>query len=237
MRPDATVVMFQRWEHLLFLHWRWDVSAIQASLPPGLQVDTFNGEAWVGLVPLFMRHIRPPFLPAMGPLSNFLELNLRTYVYDALGRPGLYFYSLDCDQPLAVTGARLLDLRYEHAEMRASIEPDGTVAFEAQRLGTSERSSFRYREEGPRKRARPGSLEFFLIERYRLFASDDSTGALKTIRVHHAPYEIRGAQVDTWGEIALQQAGLGLPNRYPEHVCAADPLEVEVFVPESVSAP
>src|SRR3954470_607640 len=101
-RPDGMVVLKQRWEELLFLHWRWDPDAVQATLPPGLTVDTCQGAAWLGLVPLFMRNVHPRFVPAVSWMSDFLEVNLRTYVFDSRGRPGIYFYSLDCDQPVVV---------------------------------------------------------------------------------------------------------------------------------------
>src|SRR4051794_23166725 len=78
-RPSGPVLMYQRWEQLLFLHWKWDPIQIQMTLPPGLTVDTFENSAWVGLVPLFMRNVRPRFVPAVPLVSDFLELNLRTY--------------------------------------------------------------------------------------------------------------------------------------------------------------
>jgi uncharacterized protein len=95
-------VMFQRWLHLLFLHWPVEPRTIQSTLPPGLQVDTFSGQGWIGIVPFFMRGVRPVGLPSIVGPSNFLELNLRTYVRDRDGRPGIWFYSLDANQPLAV---------------------------------------------------------------------------------------------------------------------------------------
>ena len=227
--------MFQRWEHLLFLHWRYDIATVQALLPPGLTVDAWNGSAWVGLVPLFMRDVRPRFVPPVSMLSDFYELNLRTYVYDTLGRPGLYFFSLDCDQPVAVeTARRLLHLRYEHGAITASAESDGWVIFETQRTGTVLKSSFSYRAIGPASEATEDSLDFFLIERYRLFASDANGERLKTIRVCHAPYRIRAAEVTQWGDAALRLAGLPSPERVPDHLCSADPVEVEVFAPERV---
>jgi len=94
--------MYQRWRRLLFLHWDWDVAAVQATLPAGLTVDPWEGRAWLGVVPFRMEGVRPRFLPAMGGLSNFPELNVRTYVRDERGRAGVWFYSLDCAQPIAV---------------------------------------------------------------------------------------------------------------------------------------
>src|SRR4051812_29728504 len=225
-RPDGPVVMLQRWEHLLFLHWHYDVATVQASLPPGLTVDSWNGSAWVGLVPLFMRDVRPRFVPAIPAISDFLELNLRTYVYDAMGRPGLYFYSLDCDQPLAVeTARRMLHLRYEHSAMAASMGVDGWVDFEAQRSGTAAKERFRYRPFGRGAEASPESLEFFLIERYRLFASDSAGEQLNSIRVCHAPYRIHAAEVAQWSDGVLRLAGFAAPGRDPDHICAAETVE------------
>lgn len=234
-RPDGPVVMLQRWEHLLFLHWRYDAATVQATLPPGLTVDTWDGAAWLGLVPLFMRDVRPRFVPPIPALSDFLEVNMRTYVYDALGRPGIYFYSLDCDQPLAVEAARrLLHLRYEHAELKAAADAEGGVTFEAQRVGTGSRSHFRYRPFGPAVEAADDTIEFFLVERYRLFTADDAGEQLRSVRVCHAPYRIRSVEVAQWGDAMLRLAGFEAPGREPDHVCAAEPVDVEVFAPEPV---
>lgn len=237
-RPEGHVVMHQRWEHLLFLHWRWDAASIQATLPAGLTVDTWDGVAWVGLVPLFMRHVRPPMLPPLGPLSNFLELNLRTYVYDAAGRPGIYFYALECDQPLAVAGGRLADLNYQAAEMNARVDEHGWVEFESRRASSAERAGFRYRpRQGDAILAKADSLEFFLIERYRLFAADESGPTLETIRVHHAPYRLMEAHVEVWSDAPLRHARLGAPGRTPDHICAAEAVSLEVFAPEKAAPP
>ena len=99
-------MMHHAWRDLLFLHWRVDPERIQRTLPPGLTVDVFDGAAYVGIVPFFMCDIRPRGLPAMPGLSNFMELNVRTYVHDAQGTPGVWFYSLDCNSRLTVWGAR-----------------------------------------------------------------------------------------------------------------------------------
>jgi uncharacterized protein YqjF (DUF2071 family) len=228
-------VMYQRWEHLLFLHWRYDAATVQATLPPGLTVDTWNGSAWLGLVPLFMREVRPRFVPPIPVMSDFFEVNLRTYVYDATGRPGLYFYSLDCNQPLAVEAARrLLHLRYEHCAIDAAAVADGWVNFEARRPGADRGSTFRYRPFGPTAEAAPDSIEFFLVERYRLFASDSAGEQLNSIRVCHPPYQIRSVQVTQWSDLTLKMAGFAGPERDPDHVCAANSVEVETFAPERV---
>src|SRR5260370_6090712 len=99
-------VMFQRWSHLLFFHWMCDPEMVQQTLPRGLTVDTYEGMAWIGIVPFCMRRVRPTLLTFLS--SIFLELNLRTYIRDQNGRPSVWFYSLDANHPLAVLTARLL---------------------------------------------------------------------------------------------------------------------------------
>ena len=94
-KPKLPTVMYQRWEELLFLHWPVEPQVVAEVLPPGLGVDTYKGKAWLGVVPFSMRGVRPRFLPAVPGLSSFPELNLRTYVVDKRGRPGVWFYSLD----------------------------------------------------------------------------------------------------------------------------------------------
>ncbi len=111
--PAGPAVMRQRWKDLLFLHWKWDEPQLQATLPPGLTVDTFEGNAWLGVVPFFMCGVRPSLHPPVPLLSNFLALNVRTFVRDSEGKPGVWFYSLDCNQPVAVSvvSAALRQLR------------------------------------------------------------------------------------------------------------------------------
>lgn len=229
--------MWQRWERLLFLHWSWDAAAIQATLPPGLTVDTFNGRGWIGVVPFFMRGVRPAWLPPFPGLANFLELNVRTYVFDAKGRPGVWFYSLDCNQPIAVKAARtFFHLLYERAEMTAVVDENGLVDYRALRRGTERESRFCYRENGDATLAVPGSLEFFLIERYRLFSYDERRGRLFTGRVWHEPYRVRGAEVSEWDDVMLRVDGFDSPGRPPDHLCAAEAVQVRVFSPERVGA-
>jgi uncharacterized protein YqjF (DUF2071 family) len=236
MRPASRVVMRQRWAKLLFLHWAWDAAAVQRTLPAGLTVETFDGRAWLGLVPFFMRDVRPAGLPAVPGISNFLELNVRTYVHDASGRPGVWFYSLDCNQWLAVKIARtLFHLPYEHATMSAEIAAaTGEVTYRARRRGTENTSQFRYRATGPGCEAAAGSREFFLVERYTLFAHDARRGRLHAGRVAHAPYRVGDTAVAQWDDTMLRLAGFDPHGRAPDHVCRAADVAVEIFPLETV---
>ncbi|MBC8149439.1 MAG: DUF2071 domain-containing protein [Verrucomicrobiaceae bacterium] len=149
--------MFQRWSELLFLHWEIDPDLVKERLPDHLSVDIHEGKTYLGLVPFFMQKVRPRFLPCAPWLSNFLELNVRVYVHDQHGRPGVWFFSLDCNQPIAVELARrLFHLPYQHASMSA--EPaDGFRNYSCLRKGQEPPASYLYRGDGEVQHASPGS--------------------------------------------------------------------------------
>ncbi|HYF33783.1 MAG TPA: DUF2071 domain-containing protein [Prosthecobacter sp.] len=226
--PAQPFVMHQRWHHLLFLHWRFDAAVIQATLPPGLVVDTFDGSAWVAIVPFFMRGIRPRFTPNVPGISNFLEANVRTYVHDARGRSGVWFYSLDCNQPLAVWTARtFFSLPYHHARMCATHAPDGTIHYRSHRQRAPAGSLFTYRIDSPTHPAEPGTLEFFLAERYLLFSS--TVRGLRVGQVFHTPYPLASVQVPQWDAQLIALAGLPAPERPPDHLIASPGVNVRVY--------
>lgn len=224
--------MFQRWSDLLFLHWEWDAADLQSRLPAGLHIDTFDGKAWLGVVPFFMERIRPRFLPPLPWISWFMELNVRTYVHDDQGRPGVWFFSLDCDQPIAVWTARsFFRLPYEHAAMRGR-RTGGKVEYHCHRINQppSASADFAYRLATPAHEAASGSLEFFLVERYLLFSNTPS--GLRTGQVHHQPYMIATPRLDAWSAAPLQWNGWTAHSRPPDHVLGSSGVDVEVFALE-----
>jgi uncharacterized protein YqjF (DUF2071 family) len=226
--PDQPVVMRQRWEDLLFLHWASDPAEIQKRLPPGLHVDTFDGKGWIAIVPFFMKGIRPRFCPAMPGLSNFLEMNLRTYVHDDQGRPGVWFDCLDCNQSLAVWTARtLFHLPYQNAQMSATKTPAGMIHYCSQRRGDAVTSEFAYRIKPETHLAEPGSLEFFLAERYLLFTQTPS--GLRCGRVHHAPYPLAEVELEKWDADLFRINGYATPKRPPDHVIGSPGVQVQVY--------
>ncbi len=235
-RPDRSPVMFQRWRELLFLHWVWDPADIQRTLPPGLTVDTFEGKAYLGIVPFYMRQVRPRFCPTVPGLSNFLELNVRTYVYDERGVAGVWFYSLDANQWLAVQAARLFfKLPYFYAKMAADKNRvSGEVTYRCGRRGTDpdRASRFRYRPAGQLYQAKTHSLEFFLVERYILFAR--LGGGLATGQVHHSPYPLYPAEIPEWDAHAIEWDGFAPPERPPDHVLMSPGVTVDIFGLERV---
>ena len=235
-RPPAGPVMFQQWRELLFLHWEYPVVEIQRTLPEGLFVDTLAGKGYLGIVPFFMQNIRPRFLPAVPGLSNFMEMNLRTYVHDHAGVPGVWFYSLDANQPLAVAIARrFFHLPYEHATMRSSRTADGAIRYQSQRRGdeaNGEGCVFEYAPGAELPTAAPASLEFFLIERYRLYAA--AGGHLWRGAVFHQPYPLCRARVTAWNEHLLSLNGFTPTGRRPDHIIMSRGVDVAVFPLEQV---
>lgn len=228
--------MYQQWRDLLFLHWEYSVAAIQATLPDGLFVDTVGGNAYLGIVPFFMRNIRPRFLPAAPGVSNFMEMNLRTYVHDRAGVPGVWFYSLDANQRLAVAVARrFFHLPYEHATMKSSRTPEGRIHYESRRTGeraNGARCVFEYAPGAEVPQPAPGSLEFFLVERYRLYSS--APDGLRRGAVFHQPYPLCHAKVTAWDEQLLTLNGFSPTGRPPDHIIMSRGVDVSVFPLESV---
>jgi len=232
--PDRLPVMYQSWRHLLFLHWAWDPAEIQRSLPEGLYVDTFDGSAWLGVVPFWMDAIRPRWCPAVPGLSWFLELNLRTYVHTADGTPGVWFYSLDCNRSVAVWAARtFFSLPYVHAT-QSGVRPQGetgSTEFRSKRRGPSLPNAFTYGAKtgavaGP---ALAGTLEYFLVERYRLFSWRKRERRLFEGQVSHTPYVISPARVLRADCSLFEENGWVAPKRGADHAVVSSGVDVSIY--------
>lgn len=219
LEPDAPVVLHQNWLHLGFLHWEVPYAELQALVPPRLTVDTFEGKAYVGIVPFTLTGVRPTLVPPLPWVSSFHEINVRTYVHVEGRDPGVWFFSLDASSTIAVAAARATyKLPYFEAEV-AFKESGGAmpvIDFHSRRTdarGPSPASArIRYQpEEGPVGPARPGTLEHFLVERYILYAEDEQR-TLHRARVHHAPYPLQKAIVHEIDETLVWAAGVRRPE-------------------------
>jgi uncharacterized protein len=227
--PAATPIMYQTWSDLLFLHWEWDPEEIQATLPPGLYVDRFGEKAYVGVTPFRMLDVRASFLPEIPGVSDFLELNVRTYVHDERGRPGVWFYSLDLNHGLGVLLAKsFYSLPYHSATMQAE-ERAGLIQFQCRRQTAQEQSVIYYRREPKTIGSPPGSLPYFLTERYLLYSYSTRTRKLYTARVHHAPWELFQAHVGKYDETMLRLNGLNPRLRPPNHQWCGSPVRVKIY--------
>ena len=237
-RPAGPPVMYQSWADLAFLHWEIDPALIEATLPPGLGVDTFEGRAYVGLVPFYMQNIRLRGLPKVPGTVNFLEMNVRTYVYDKAGTPGVWFYSLDADNPLACAVAqRRFHLPYYSAKMSAQRLGDEVHYQCAPKRGTSEhRSTIHYRGTGDDVSGPPGTIEYFLAERYRLFAWQPNREPLLVGSVAHSPSRLETAQVSECQAGAMKWCGFEIDDRPPDLAHFSAGVDVEVFALNSVES-
>jgi uncharacterized protein YqjF (DUF2071 family) len=231
--PVQPVVIYQKWRDLFFAHWSFPADVIQRTLPEGLAVDKFHGKAWVGVIPLFMKGVHPRFVPAVPIISDFLELNVRTYVLDREGRPGVWFYSLDCNQPLAIAAARVgYYLNYMEAKMDAVEGENGMIDYRCARAGSGKTSRFWYGGKGIAHFAEPGTLDFFLIERYLLFSRDPASGDIFCGRVHHEPYPLLHPQMAAWDAVMLELNGLPVPEGPPEQIHFSPGVDVKTYAME-----
>ena len=230
VRPDRRVVMFQKWRSLLFLHWAVPPDEVRKLLPTGLELDLHEGTAYVGLVPFTMRGIRPVGLPAVRWLSDFHETNVRTYVHIHGRDPGVWFFSLDAANPVAVAIARaLFHLPYYHARMSLTHHPGGAITYRSTRLKAGASPAACHisgRPVGAVSPAEVGTLEHFLLERYYLYST--RRGRLYRGQVHHSPYPAQAAETLDIEETLLDAAGLvRLPDRPLVHF--AKGVDVEIF--------
>jgi uncharacterized protein YqjF (DUF2071 family) len=208
-----------RWRDLLFAHYPIAPDRLRPRLPDGVSLDTFDGQAWLGVVALTMTDVRPSVAP-FG--RTFPQLNLRTYV-TMDGDPGVYFLSMDADERLAVTVARrTLGVPYYLAD--ASIRRHGAeVTVESERVQAGEPDArFRatYAPDGPLKPIADGSFEAFAIDRYRLYLP--GRNAVYTATLDHDPWRLRTATADVEAETLFSAAGVGRPSAAPRlHVAPA----------------
>jgi len=213
--PDSPWIMTQTWHDLLFAHWPVAIDTLRPLVPPVFPIDLFDRQAWLGIVPFRMTNVAPRGVPAVPWLSAFPELNVRTYV-TVDGRPGVYFFSLDAGNPVAVRLARrLARLPYFTATMACTAR-DGWIHYRSLRKpgGPAARFEARYRPAGPPVPPSPGSLEYFLTERYRLYTTGPSA-APYSLDIHHPPWGLQPADAGIVANTMAEAAGLTLASGAP----------------------
>ncbi len=209
LRPLGRPAGFQRWRHLLFLHWAVEPELVQRVLPPELEVEVFGGKAWLGVVPFTMRDVAPRWSPSVPGISHFHELNVRSYVRRG-NESGVWFFSLDAASTVAVLAARAgWHLPYHRASMTLTLEGE-RAQYQSRRRWPKPlpaELACDYRIGADRGHATRGTLEYFLLERYVLFAPDGS-GRMRIGRVHHVPYPVHDAHVARLEHSMTAAAGL-----------------------------
>jgi uncharacterized protein len=210
--PPGWPIMYQWWGKLLFLHWPLPVESLRPLIPDPLIIDTFDSTAWIGITPFTMWGVRPAFLPPLPVLSESHELNVRTYVY-LDGVPGIWFFSLDASNSIAALIARLtFYLPYFNARMSLE-QRDQTFYFTSKRThpGAAPVEFEAVWTVGERlPQSEPGSLTFFLTERYCLYSARGDN--LYRARIFHRPWPLHEARLLSCNSTMIESQGLASPR-------------------------
>jgi len=211
--PQRPSIGRMSWNDLLFMHWRVDEKILRNVVPADLEIDLFEGEAWLGVIPFVMTDVRPRFIPSVFA-SNFPELNVRTYVRYR-EKAGVWFFSLDAASRLAVRAARrFFHLPYQFARMAASFDGE-SIEYRSQRAGRpGVQLLCRYKPVGPAVRFRSETLDSWLTERYCLFAANP-VGEVFRGDIYHEPWQLQPAEVEIEANTMTAPLGLTLPHEMP----------------------
>jgi uncharacterized protein YqjF (DUF2071 family) len=221
--PAGPWVMRQTWHDLLFAHWQVPPALLRPLIPESLAIDTFNGAAWVGVVPFRMTAVRLRGTPYTPFADAFPELNVRTYVVprsvdgEPTGKPGVWFFSLDAGSHLAVEAARRwFLLPYFSARMTATEEGKGVryTSHRTHRGAASADLSVAYRPIAPVTVSASGTLTSWLTERYCLYTTD-RRGNLYRGDIHHARWPLQAAEADIATNTMAAAHGITLPDTPP----------------------
>lgn len=215
--PKRPWVMHQTWNDVLFAHWPIPVKELQAFVPTSLPLDTYDGQAWISIVPCWMSGVRPRFMPAVPYLSKFAQINVRTYV-TLNGKPGVYFFSLDADQTIMVELARLgFHLPYFRTTIQYDVNENNNVDYFSTRNDsrvTSGQFKASYRPIANVNISVPGSLAYWLTERYCLY-SVDTKGHVYRGEIDHCRWPLQHAEAEIEINSLLSSFGIQLPQIKP----------------------
>ncbi len=208
-------VMEQTWSRLLFAHWSLSASVLRPLIPMEFEIDTYEDQAFVGVVPFYMSEVRFRGLPSIPSTRNFCELNVRTYVKHR-GIPAVWFFSLDASSTLAVWGARIgFHLPYYSAHMQLA-QDHQVVSYRSERWHPGAQPAIfegQYHPTKPLPLSQPGSLEYWLTERYSLYAYHRKQ--IYRGDIDHQPWPLQGAEADITHNTMAQAAGIPLPDAAP----------------------
>ena len=231
--PTTPWVMTQRWNDLLFLHYALSPAVLRPLVPEMLTLDTYDQHAWVSVTPFWMDHVRPHGSPRLPYVSRFPELNLRTYV-TYQGKPGVYFFSLDAGSLSAVWAARIFyRLPYWKASMKVRGKGKADIQYSSKREHGPKPAVFRaqYGPSSAAAPAKPGSPEYFLSERYCLYAVDGKR--VYRANIHHLRWPLQHADFEIEENTMAKVAGIELPSR-PDLANFSRELKVLIWAPERV---
>lgn len=231
-RPDQLALGLETWRDQVILHWAVPVREVRRLLPDGLEPDLYRGVAYVGVSILEASRARPAFVPLKVGL-RFHQVTVRTYVHAAGENPGLYVLSLDSSSPLIARLVRSL-VNVPAYSALVTCDSQSHDRFVDLVRGGAEPADLhvRWRPTRALGELTPGSLGFFLLERYMLYF--ESGTRLFRLRVHHPPYQARNARVSRMSGTLVEAAGVAAPNHLPRHSYFVEQVDLEVFPPELV---
>jgi len=223
--PEKKCTLYQNWIHLTFMHWEVQPEKIQPHLPDGLELDLFEGRAYVGVIPFTMEKVRPRMLPWVPFVSTFGEFNIRTYVVKN-GIPGVLFLTLDAQSRVTCFHApRSYGLPYRHANAKVKVVDEGTYSWNSVRTNGGESLVGKAHSTGAVHQASPNSLEYFLFERYSLYTSHNEQ--IHRAYTHHLPWNFKNAEAHIEVNSLLESYDLGIENSLvPEHIHMSSGVEV-----------
>ena len=205
------------WHDLLFLHWPVPAELLRPSIPHPLKLDTFEGDAWIAVVPFRMSNVAPRWVPSVPWMSAFPELNVRTYV-TVDGKPGVWFFSLDATNPIAVRIARtFFNLPYMDARIKLDSRPDGWIDYRSVRTHRNEpKAEFQasYRPSSDPFFATAGSLEYFLTARYCLYAADKKKNVFRG-DIDHLAWPLQRAECQLQTNSMVNPLGIEVSDTEP----------------------
>lgn len=231
-RPDGIPIMHQNWGKLLYIHWPISPAVLRPLIPEKLEIDTYGASAWIGIIPFTMWNVRASFLPPVPGLSEMHELNVRTYVhYDNV--PGVWFFSLDITSALAVVGARTLyHLPYYNADIELD-EKNNRIDYRSRRTEDPPaefEATYTYGDTLPY--THPGSLEFFLSERYCLYSARENH--LYRARIFHGPWPLRTAELPKMRSTMIEALGISTPKGEPHLLYSHEGVSVDIWPIEEI---
>ena len=224
--PNRPHAISQEWRELTFMHWKVDPKRLQPHLPDGLEIDLFEGEAYVGVIPFIMKNVRPRRLPAVPGISTFAEFNVRTYVVKD-GQAGVFFLTLDAKSLVTCFHApRAYGLAYRYAKAKVKRNAD-VLQWQSRR--SSDGAELRGTSTGKvlKQSAEAGSLEHFLFERYCLYT--EHKGCLRRAYVHHQPWTFQEGDITLEANSLLESYDLGLDVHAPDLVHISKGLPVKTW--------
>jgi uncharacterized protein YqjF (DUF2071 family) len=214
--PDKQFALSQEWRHLTFMHWEVDVEKLRPHIPKGLEIDLFNGKAYVGTIPFLMKNVRPRLLPPVPGISTFPEFNIRTYV-KRNGKAGVLFLTLEAQSRITCFHApRKYGLPYRYAKCKISVKDD-LYKWTSKRASDGVALIGQCRAKGDLMKAEKGSLEEFLFERYSLYTSHNDK--VHMAYTQHNPWEFQEGEVEITNNTLTESYDLGIENLFnPDHV-------------------